>query len=72
MRTYEPHPHKIGCHDAKPARIVLRTGEILDATHHFRTDDAWVCVYENSRSDGIAKKIPSSNIKWIDFDKGVQ
>lgn len=47
MRTYEPHPHKLGCHEAKPARIVLRTGEIIDATRHFRTNTRVGAVHTN-------------------------
>lgn len=60
MRTYEPHPDKLGCHDANSTGIVLRTSDIIDATYHFRTNGSWVCLYKNSRSDGIVKNIPTS------------
>lgn len=66
MIDNDANPLKTAGNDAKPARIVLTNDEEIDATHHFRTDNAYVCVYEGARESGIDYRIPREQVRYID------
>lgn len=65
MKDYNAKPHKTAGADAKPARIELRTGEAIAATHHFVCEDGWLAVYESTRENGITAKIPPANVARV-------
>lgn len=67
MYNNDANPHKTEGTGAKPCRIELRTGETVDAVHHFVNKHGWVCVYDTHRSHGIAQKIPPSNVAKIEL-----
>ena len=72
MLDNDPVPNKEGASDTDPARVVLKTGETIEATHHLINTDRWVCVYTGAQSDGISQKIPPANvarIEMVDEDK---
>lgn len=67
MNEYDANPHKEGGYDADPCRVQLRTGETVDAVHHFINKRGWVRVYDVHLSHGIAQKIPPSNVAKIEL-----
>lgn len=67
MLNNDPAPNKEGASDADPARVALKTGETIDATHHLINTDGWVCVYTGPKSSGISQKIPPTNVVRIDL-----
>lgn len=67
MSSYTPQENKPGAFDAKPARVVLRDGQIIKATHHFRTENnKLVCLYTGPREAGIDYQIPRESVMYID------
>ncbi|MDG5760484.1 hypothetical protein QA600_14175 [Natronococcus sp. A-GB1] len=54
-------------HDrSKPARIKLRSGELLEV-EGYDTHDGWVVILESGQT-GVIGKIPRENVAWIDRD----
>lgn len=50
----------------KPARIVLDSGRTLDVAHHFRSEDGWVCAYDEELDGGIDYRVPRERITVLD------
>lgn len=65
MSTDESDSQKVGGQKVRAARIELQSGETLDVNHYLINESGWLCVYEGSRSSGITRKIPATNVKWV-------
>lgn len=73
MCRYTPNADKPGGFRSKPARVVLRDEQMIEATHQFRSEnDKFVCVYTGDRGDGLDHRIPGKTVLYVDTAECVE